>query len=478
MQLASFVIILFVSLSTASLSQPTDKNFLIGKTDYTIDPRFVRLRDEHTTGSAKGGYLLKEVYEGFVKMSEAAKKNNITLKIAASARAFDVQKTIWESKWNGKTLVGGINMTTVSDAVTRATKILRSSSLPGTSRYHWGTDIAINSMDEAYFQKQEGVAVYKWLNSEAARYGFCQPYNSKINGRTGYEEAKWQWSYLPKAEMFLKDYVRMITLSDINGFAGSETASKLKIIEQYVQGVECTDLLVKFINDSGKEGVKGLRSIVINPDVYIEILDYSEGLIAVKNKSGWGFADTIGKIVIPCQFSAVSSFENGRAVVCTKCAAEDWQLGYHYLDAKGNDLGNFFKSAKGKIECQTVSLIGSSESSERHSSYYLSNCPDGKMKFVYNGLEWGNDITFYPSTTIKDVITTMANALGEYSPALKKFKGENTTFQEGDSKVAIIVLKNNEGVYQSVKINFSSEYRDSSLSFSLEKGGVLLRNEY
>ncbi len=465
-------------LSTVSLSQTADKNFLIGRTNPATDPRFVKLRDEHSTGSAKGGYLLKEAYEAFIKMADAAKKNNIALKIAASARSFDAQKAIWEGKWKGKTLVGGINMTTVSDSVTRATKILRSSSMPGTSRYHWGTDIAVNSMDEAYFKKQEGIAVYKWLNSEAARYGFCQPYNSKINGRTGYEDAKWQWSFLPKADLFLKDYVRTVTSNDINDFDGSNTASKLNIIEQYVQGVECTDLLIKFKNDSGKEGVKGLRSVVINPDMYIEILDYSEGLIAVKNETGWGFADIKGKIVIPCQYIAVSSFENGRAVVCTKGASEDWRIGYQYLDAKGNVLGNFFNSAKGKTECELVNLIGSNESEEKYASYYLTNCPDGKMKFVYNGLEWGNDITFYPNTTIKNVITTMANSPGEYSTSLKKFTGENTTFLEGDSKVAITVLKNNEGVYQSVKINYSSENRDSALSFSLEKGGVLMRNDY
>ncbi|NJK84501.1 MAG: M15 family metallopeptidase [Saprospiraceae bacterium] len=38
----------------------------------------------------------------------------------------------------------------------RALKILKYSSMPGTSRHHWGTDIDLNSFSNSYFEQGEG----------------------------------------------------------------------------------------------------------------------------------------------------------------------------------------------------------------------------------------------------------------------------------------------------------------------------------
>jgi hypothetical protein len=75
--------------------------------------------------------------------------------------------------------------------------------------------------------------------AHAYEYGFCQPYTSKSEGRTGYEEEKWHWSYLPLSKNLLREYKSKIDYSDITGFNGSEVAEKIRVIKKYVDGVAC-----------------------------------------------------------------------------------------------------------------------------------------------------------------------------------------------------------------------------------------------
>jgi len=220
-------------------AQTPDKNYLLGKFDPTTHPKFSKLSDEHTRGSARGAYLRKETYEAFIKMSDAAKLEGVELIIISATRNFDSQKRIWENKWNGKVQVEGKDLTTVSDPKERARLILLYSSMPGTSRHHWGTDMDLNSLENNFFESGEGLKIYQWLTAHAAEYGFCQPYTSKTSDRTGYEEEKWHWSYLPLSGEFLETYQKHIRYPDIKGFAGSEVAKPLEVIKKYVTGVAC-----------------------------------------------------------------------------------------------------------------------------------------------------------------------------------------------------------------------------------------------
>ena len=221
------------------LSQDVDKNYLLGKFDESKDVRFVKLGDEFARGSAQGKYLRKEAYEAFVKMASAANQDGITLFIISATRNFEAQKRIWENKWEGRTLVEGQNLTEVTDLKKRAKLILLYSSMPGTSRHHWGTDMDLNSLENSYFDSGEGLKIYQWLTTHAAKFGFCQPYTSKAAGRTGYEEEKWHWSYWPLSKELLSAYVKSVYYSDIKGFKGSKTAKSINAIEKYVQGIGC-----------------------------------------------------------------------------------------------------------------------------------------------------------------------------------------------------------------------------------------------
>jgi hypothetical protein len=216
-----------------------DKNYLLGRFDPAMDSRFIKLDSAVARGSAFNGYLRKETLEAFQKMADAAKREGIHLVIISATRNFDAQKKIWENKWSGKTKVEGKDLTTISDLKERARLIMLYSSMPGTSRHHWGTDMDLNSLENSYFEKGKGKKIYDWLIAHASEYGFCQPYSNKASGRSGYEEEKWHWSYLPLSKIFLRQYLTEISYSDINGFAGSEAAKSIGSIENYVNGVNC-----------------------------------------------------------------------------------------------------------------------------------------------------------------------------------------------------------------------------------------------
>jgi zinc D-Ala-D-Ala carboxypeptidase len=215
-------------------------DFLTGKFNPAKDTSFTLVDLEY--GVRSDMYLLKETYKAFIKMFYAAQHDGVKLFIISAARNFVYQKSIWEQKWSGNKLVEGKNLaTSVKDPVKRAEIILKYSSMPATSRHHWGTDVDLNSMEDKYFSTVEGKKVYDWLCVNASKYGFCHPFNAKNIRTNGYEEEKWHWSYMPLSRIFLNQYKNKVTYANITGFSGCETAAKLEVIKNYVLSInsEC-----------------------------------------------------------------------------------------------------------------------------------------------------------------------------------------------------------------------------------------------
>lgn len=176
-------------------------------------------------------YLREETYQAFEAMWKAAKDDGIRLEIISATRTWGAQKGIWNRKWDSPRFMG-------FEALERAREILKYSSMPGTSRHHWGTDIDLNSLENEWFESGEGLQIFQWLIRFAPEYGFHQVYTEKSQGRTGYEEERWHWSYIPLSSSFLNQYVELICDDEFDGFKGSEYADSLKIIQSYVQGVQ------------------------------------------------------------------------------------------------------------------------------------------------------------------------------------------------------------------------------------------------
>ena len=216
-------------------------DFLMGKFDVSKHPDFIKIKPEHC--SRENMYLQKESYEAFTKMYEVAKKDGINFTIMSATRSFDVQKGIWEAKWDGKRKSGDeLLPASLTDPIERALKILRWSSMPGSSRHHWGTDIDLNNFTNSYFEEGQGLKEYQWLLANARSFGFCQPYTTKGPDRPdGYNEEKWHWSYYPLSSKYTDQAELRLKNEAISGFKGSDVADQIGVVKKYILGInhEC-----------------------------------------------------------------------------------------------------------------------------------------------------------------------------------------------------------------------------------------------
>ena len=224
---------------TLELEDTFTVEYIMGHFDPATHPDFVKVDLKHA--DREGLYLRRDTYDAFVKMYEHALKDSIRLQIRSATRNFNYQKGIWEAKWTGVRLIeGGENLAeTTPDQKERALKILRYSSMPGTSRHHWGTDIDLNSFENSWFEKGEGLDIYNWLKAHAHEYGFCQPYSA---GRpTGDWEERWHWTYMPVSQKLTALAAKELKNEMIQDFLGSETAVMIDVVNKYVLAIneEC-----------------------------------------------------------------------------------------------------------------------------------------------------------------------------------------------------------------------------------------------
>ncbi|HSV96646.1 MAG TPA: M15 family metallopeptidase [Spirochaetota bacterium] len=217
------------------------EKFLTGRFDPEREKGFVELSTLGVPVQGGRQYLRREAAEALAAMFRDFRKTHpgLEFRVRSSTRSWGHQKTIWESKWYGAMPAGGVRLAeAISDPGARAVKILEFSSMPGTSRHHWGTDFDLQELDNRYYESGPGKTLYRWLAVKAQSYGFCQPYTA---GRTGgHMEEKWHWSYMPLAGGYLADWIRIFKecpacLTEEDGFAGSDAALPLAV--RYVESI-------------------------------------------------------------------------------------------------------------------------------------------------------------------------------------------------------------------------------------------------
>ena len=206
-----------------------EKNILLGKFDYKKDSNFSIVSSKYYS---KTIYLRKEVLQKFDQMYDAALKDGIKLVIISGTRSFNHQKYIWDRKWAKNILK--------MDSISAVKEIMKYSSMPSTSRHHWGTDIDLNSLENSYFEKGEGKKIFDWLVANAFKYGFHMTYdNQEETKRTGYKMEKWHWSYMPISKQFLIQFNEYVKCENISSFKGSKFAChpKVDVIKNFVNGI-------------------------------------------------------------------------------------------------------------------------------------------------------------------------------------------------------------------------------------------------
>lgn len=212
--------------------EEVDLSIVMGKFDPSTHDSFMLIDKSHA--DREGLYLQREAYRSFMQMNEAAEAAGIKLIIRSATRNFDYQRGIWERKW-----AANLKNESGISKQSNAKSILEYSSMPSTSRHHWGTDIDLNSFENSWFESGEGLALYNWMEKHASTFGFCQVYTAKDSNRpNGYNEEKWHWSYLPIANEYYTLAKSHMQDDMIAGFKGAEVAKEIGVVDKYILGID------------------------------------------------------------------------------------------------------------------------------------------------------------------------------------------------------------------------------------------------
>ncbi len=175
----------------------------------------------------EGFQLRKEAHDAFVAMKKVAYSDGIDLKPISSYRSFEHQRSIFERKYQRYTDDNGMKPLAAID------KIIEYSTIPGTSRHHWGTDIDIvdgyrkvegDVLVPSKFAEGEPYADFKkWMDEHSKEYDFHLVYTD-TPGRRGFKYEPWHYSYAPISVPMLAEFRRknIMLLLQKEDFLGSD----------------------------------------------------------------------------------------------------------------------------------------------------------------------------------------------------------------------------------------------------------------
>ena len=182
-------------------------SIIFSQNDVTKGNLFL-LGKENLKETLKSG-LLHEAYLKFKQMQNDAKKEGIEIEIVSGYRSYEKQKNIWNNKYN-KNFENGIL------GIKNINRIIQYSTLPGTSRHHWGTDIDI--IDKRFVPKgdllieknyaENGIysQLFYWMKKNSKKYGFYLVYDDSPK-RKGFKFEPWHYSYKPLSVIFLRRFI-------------------------------------------------------------------------------------------------------------------------------------------------------------------------------------------------------------------------------------------------------------------------------
>jgi hypothetical protein len=178
------------------------KNDIYARIQFRIDTAIARLNDMKppvNVAAASDLRLFSEKVGG--KQSQADIDFEKFFLIGDTAKRWD---TLPDQFFKGGDRKKGVDRAKwlATPSKDRLAIIIRFSSLPGTSRHHWNTEVDFNSVEVVDWQPASGTkkagkffALGQWLQANAPKVGFLQSYTPGRSG--GYQEEPWHWSYAP-----------------------------------------------------------------------------------------------------------------------------------------------------------------------------------------------------------------------------------------------------------------------------------------
>lgn len=192
--------IIFLPLNSFHLIQKKySENQLLGKGNPDL------------TGDTYTSKMNKEAKVTFEKMKTAALKDGINIEVVSAYRSFQKQKNIFENKYKRYINKGLTPIQSVE-------KIIEYSTIPGTSRHHWGTDIDIIDAnypkpisvleEENFYGNGPYCQLKNWMDRHSESYGFYEVYTKNSN-RKGVKFEPWHFSYAPVSIPMLREYQKL-----------------------------------------------------------------------------------------------------------------------------------------------------------------------------------------------------------------------------------------------------------------------------
>ena len=155
--------------------------------------------------------LRKDAHLTFIKMKAEALKEGINIQVVSSYRDFNHQNRIWTRKYNTFIKQRLLPQKAIE-------KIIEYSTIPGTSRHHWGTDLDIidgNAKQPIHVFKAEHFhgngpfcKLKEWMDVRANSFGFYLVYTDNAN-RNGFKYEPWHYSFKPLSKPYLEDYKKL-----------------------------------------------------------------------------------------------------------------------------------------------------------------------------------------------------------------------------------------------------------------------------
>jgi len=182
--------------------------------------------------------LRPEAAVAYEKMRKAAAADGIVFKVVSSYRDYAHQNRIWERKYKRFTNSGLSPIASIE-------KIIEYSTIPGTSRHHWATDIDIVDGgkkvqgDMLVPSKFHGNGPYcdfkEWMDKHANSYDFYLVYTD-VSSRKGFNYEPWHYSYKPLSLGYLQEYKKLDikTMLQTNKLMGSEHFTT-PFIDRYIK---------------------------------------------------------------------------------------------------------------------------------------------------------------------------------------------------------------------------------------------------
>jgi len=202
--LSSMSAIGIVSLSSLSFQSKPSSEILTGKT---------------STHIISGGSIHKQAFPAFIEMQNHASKDGVNIQIASGYRSFNRQRGIWNRKYDRYVKQGLTPLQAIE-------KIIVYSTIPGTSRHHWGTDIDVidsNATPDGELLNENNYhgsgpfcKLKEWMQQHSETYGFYLTYTENYY-RTGFNYEPWHYSYRPVALNYLKHYLELDLKTILSG---------------------------------------------------------------------------------------------------------------------------------------------------------------------------------------------------------------------------------------------------------------------